>query len=156
MWPKEDLANNESIGSDNSSKVEEPQEQSLKRTGRPLKLGKELDKQVGEYVQDLRAKGLVINTAVVIASAEGILIHKDVNLLQQIALTEGWARKATTKAKISVEDFEEIRRDYILDIEIPNKLIVNFDPVSDWTMAEEGAKRIELVGKDDKRQLTAV
>ena len=108
-------------------------------------------------------------------------MHKDANLLRQINLTEGWAkyllrrmgfvkRKATTKAKISVEDFEEIKRDYLLDIEvviamdeIPMELIINFDqtgihyvPVSDWTMAEEGAKRVELVGKDDKRQLTAV
>ena len=79
-------------------------------------------------------------------------------------------RKATTKAKISVEDFEEIKRDYVLDMEvvvsmneIPKELIINFDqtgihyvPVSDWTMAEEGAKRVELVGKDVKRQLTAV
>ena len=79
-------------------------------------------------------------------------------------------RKATTKAKISVEDFEEIKKGYILDNkvvvamdEIPMELIINFDqtgiryvPVSDWTMAEEGAKRVELLGKDDKRQLTAV
>jgi len=43
------------------------------------------------------------------------------------------------------------------------ELIVNFDqtgihyvPVSDWMMVEEGAKQVELVGKDDKRQLTAV
>ena len=47
--------------------------------------------------------------------------------------------------------------------EIPMELIINFDqigihyvPVSDWTIAEEGAKRVESVGKDDKRQLTAV
>ena len=47
--------------------------------------------------------------------------------------------------------------------EIPKELIINFDqtgihyvPVSNWKMAEEGAKRVELVGKDDKRQLTAV
>ena len=108
-------------------------------------------------------------------------MHKDANLLKQINLTKGWAkyllqrmgfvkRKAMTKAKISVEDFEEIKKDYLLDIEvvvamdeIPMELIINFDqtgkhyvPVSDWTMAEEGAKRVELVGKDDKRQMTAV
>ena len=179
---KADLANNKSVGTVNDdSEQEESRELCLKKTGRPLKLGEELDKQVREYVGVLRAKGLVINTAVVIASAEGILMHKDANLLQQIALTEGWAkyllrrmgfvrRKATTKAKISVEDFEEIKRDYVLDMEvvvsmdeIPKELIINFDqtgihyvPVSDWTMAEEGAKRVELVGKDDKRQLTAV
>ena len=80
-------------------------------------------------------------------------------------------RKATTKAaKNSVKDFKQIKNNYLLDTEvvvamdgIPVELIVNFDqtgihyvPVSDWTMAEEGAKWVELVGKDDKSQLTAV
>ena len=177
---KEDLACNKPIEEDDSSE-DESQELRLNKTGRPLKLGEELNKQVREYVQDLRAKGLAINTAVVIASAEGVLMYKDANLLQQIDLTEGWAkyllrrmgfvrRKVTTKAKISVEDFEPIKKDYLLDIEvvvamdeIPMELIINFDqtgihyvPVSDWTMAEEGTKRVELVGKDDKRQPTAV
>ena len=47
--------------------------------------------------------------------------------------------------------------------EIPDDLVINFDqtgihyiPVSDWMMAEEGAKRTEIAGKDDKRQITAV
>ena len=31
---------------------------------------------------------------------------------------------------------------------------VNYVPVSSWTMEEEGSKRIELIGKDDKRRLT--
>ena len=50
----------------------------------------------------------------------------------------------------------------ILD-EIPLDLIINWDqtginyvPVSSWTMEVEGSKRLELVGKDDKRQITAV
>ena len=29
-------------------------------------------------------------------------------------------------------------------------------PVSSWTMEVEGSKRVELVGKDEKRQITAV
>ena len=139
---KERLACNKSGGEGDSSE-DVSQELLLSKTGRPFKLGKELDKQAREYVQDLRAKGLAINTAVVIASAEGVLMHKDANLLKQINLTEGWAkyllqrmgfvkRKATTKAKISAEDFEEIKKDYLLDIkvvvakdEIPMKLIIN-------------------------------
>ena len=79
-------------GSDDDSQSQECQELCLIKTGRPLKLGEELDKQVREYVQDLRAKGTAINTAVVIASAEGILLHKDANLLTQISLTDGWAK----------------------------------------------------------------
>ena len=108
-------------------------------------------------------------------------MHKDANLLSLCHLTEGWAkyllrrmgfvkRKGTTKAKGSVEDFEEVKRKYLQDMElvismdeIPDDLVINFDqtgihyiPVSDWTMAEEGAKRIEIAGKDDKRQIMAV
>ena len=47
--------------------------------------------------------------------------------------------------------------------EVPPELIINWDqtglnyvPVSSWTMAEEGSKRIEIDGKDDKRQITAM
>ena len=67
--------------------------------------------------------GVTINTAIVLASAE---MHKDANLLQSIDLTEVWAkyllhrigyvkRKGTTKAKMSVEHFEEVRKEYLLD-----------------------------------------
>ena len=113
---------NKSVGEGDSSE-DKSQELRLSKTRRSLKLGKELDKQVREYIQDLRAKGLAINTAAFIASAEGVLMHNDANLLKQISLTEGWAkyllqqmrfvkRKAMTKAKISVENFEEIKKDY--------------------------------------------
>ena len=47
--------------------------------------------------------------------------------------------------------------------DIPIELVINWDqtgiyyvPVSNWTMAKEGEKRVEIVGKDDKRQITAV
>ena len=132
-------------------------------------LGDELYKQVREYVHDLRAMEMTINTAVVLASAEGIIMHKDANLLQSIELTKGWAtyllhrigfvkRKGTTKAKMSIEHFEEVKKEYLLDIkliismdEIPEDLVINLDqtgihyiPVSDWTIAEEGSKRVEI------------
>ena len=29
-------------------------------------------------------------------------------------------------------------------------------PIPDWTMEKEGTKRVEIIAKDDKRQLTAV
>ncbi len=42
--------------------------------------------------------------------------------------------------------------------EIPSELVINWDhtgihyvPVSNWTMAKEGSKRIEIFGADDKR-----
>lgn len=47
--------------------------------------------------------------------------------------------------------------------EVPPELIINFDqtginyvPVSSWTMEEAGKKRVEIIGKDDKRQITVV
>ena len=47
--------------------------------------------------------------------------------------------------------------------EVSPELIINRDqtglsyvPVSQWTMEEEGAKWVELDGKDDKYQITAV
>ena len=47
--------------------------------------------------------------------------------------------------------------------EIPPELVINFDqtalncvPISHWTMDKDGVKRVELAGKEDKRQLTAV
>ena len=45
---------------------------------------------------------------------------------------------------------------------IPAELInldqtaLNYVPISYWTMDEEGAKRAEVVAKDNKRQITAV
>ena len=55
-------------------------------------IGEDLDKQVRDYVGYLRSSGAVINTAVVIASAEGILMYKDPNLLSRIHLTKPWAK----------------------------------------------------------------
>jgi len=69
-----------------------------------------------------------------------------------------------------VELFEELKKLYLLEFnnvvemdEIPSELVINWDhsginyiPVASWTMAEEGSKRMELIGKDDKQQLTAL
>ena len=79
-------------------------------------------------------------------------------------------RRASTKAKVDVKDFEEVKSQFLADIktavemdEIPAQLIINWDqtginyvPVSKWTMEKEGSKRVEIVGVDDKRQITAV
>ena len=47
--------------------------------------------------------------------------------------------------------------------DIPDSLIINWDqtginyvPVSQWTMAKEGSKRVAIAGQNDKRQITAV
>ena len=98
-----------------------------------------------------------------------------------VTLTKDWAkylmhrmglvkRRASTKAKISIENFEEVKKFFymtkclkLLD-EIPDELTINFDqtgidyvPVSSWTMEKQGEKRVEIISKDDNTmQITAV
>ena len=156
-----------------------------KKRGRPLLIGEELDDQVKEYVRELRREGVVINSDVVIAVGTGIVMNNDANLLfangGYIDLTKHWAkyllshmgfvkRRANTKAKITVEHFDELKKLYLLEFnnvvemdEIPSELVINWDqtginyiPVASWMMAEEGSKRVEMIGKDDKRQLTGL
>ena len=157
-----------------------------KKQGRPLLLGNELDMQVREYIKYLRERGTAVNTAVVMASAEGIVKSKDANLLKGnggfggIEITKGWAqsllsrmgmvkRKACSKNKVSPEHFDSVKEHFLLNIkqlvdleDIPPPLIINWDqtainyvPPASWTMEVEGSKRVDLVGKDDKRQITA-
>lgn len=79
-------------------------------------------------------------------------------------------RKATTKSKITIPNFEIVKQQFLLDVkavveleEIPSDLIINWDqtginyvPVSQWTMDKRGSKRVAVAGVDDKRQITAV
>ena len=156
-----------------------------KKRGRPLLLGEELDKQVRSYLTSFRENGAVVNTAIAMACAEGIVKSADSNMLAvnggHILITKDWAknllhrmgfvkRRASTKAKVSVEDFIKKKEQFLLDIkavvtmeDVPLDLIINWDqtgmhyvPVASWTMEKEGSKRIEICGIDDKRQLTAV
>ena len=156
-----------------------------KKRGRPLMLGEEVDKQVRTYLKAFRENGAVVNTAIAMACAEGVIKAHDSNLLEcnggHISLTKTWAkylmhrmgfvkRRASTKAKVSVSDFEALKAQFIYDIQvvvemedIPGELVVNWDqtgihyvPVSSWTMEKGGSKRVEIAGIDDKRQITAV
>ena len=54
-----------------------------KKQGRPPLLGKELDRQVQDYIKYLHGQGTAINTRVVMASAEGIVKSKDTTLLKK-------------------------------------------------------------------------
>ena len=156
-----------------------------KRRGRPFLLGEEVEMQVRAYLKALCANGAVVNTAIAIGCAEGIIRNKDSNLLAanggHIALTKSWAKdlldrigfvkwRASTKAKIDIDDFEAVKEKFLFDVkvvvemeEILHDLIINWDQTSiryisvgSWTMEKEGAKRVEITGVDDKRQITAV
>ena len=169
-----------------ASSDHEVQELPRKKEGRPLLLPDELDYQAQEYIKELCKRGLPINTAVVVTSTQGIVMNRNADLLSSsgaggIKLTSNWAksllnrmgyvkRKACSKAKVDVAQFEQLKDDFLLEIktivgmdEIPPELVINFYqtalnyvPISHWTMDKEGAKRVEVVAKDDKRQLTAV
>ena len=156
-----------------------------KKTGRPLMLGDTLDKEVQAYIQETRKVGGVVNARIAIACATGILRRRNSNLLAvnggHVVLTKEWARyllhrlgyvkrKSNSKAKVTPTDFTQLQSNFLADIraivemeEIPAALVINWDhtglkyvPVSSWTMAKEGSKRVEISGTDDKRQITAV
>ena len=157
-----------------------------KKRGRPFLLGEELEMQVRRaYLTALRANGAVVNTAIAIGCAEGIVKSNDSNLLASngghIVLSKHWAkhlpsrigfvkRRASTKAQIAIQNFDEVKTQFLLDIkavvemdELPFDLVINWDqtgihyvPVGSWTMEKEGAKRVEIVAVDDKRQIIAV
>ena len=80
-------------------------------------------------------------------------------------------RKATTsKSKCSLVAFEEKKAEFldavaeaIIMEEIPAELVLNWDQTgiklvssSVWMMERQGEKRVEMVGSNDKRQITAV
>ena len=157
-----------------------------KKKGRPLLLGDELDRQVQAYIGKVREGGCVVNSAIVIAAARGLVSKHDGRLLDTnggpISLKKNWAnkllnrmgmvkRKATTAhSKVTAQDFDKSKAQMLADIKctveienIPQELVINWDqtaihyvPRSDWTMAKAGSKRVEVAGNDDKRQITAV
>lgn len=102
-----------------------------KKRGRPLLLGEELDKQVRMYIQTLGSKGCPINTAIVMATATGIVKSHDSNLLSvnggHIDITKHWGknfllrigyvkRRANTKSKITPENFDILKSQFLFDI----------------------------------------
>ena len=132
-----------------------------KKMGRPLLLGDELDKQVQEYIKSLRSGHAVVNTAIVLGVAEGIVKGHGPSLLScnegPIELTRDWAksvmkqmgltkRKATTKSTLS--QYNDVSSIAVME-EIPQPLIINWDqtgthfvPVSERTMEVKGSERI--------------
>ena len=67
-------------------------------------------------------------------------------------------RRGSTKVKIAIEDFEAVKKLYLLGInnvvqinEIPPDVVVNWDqtrihyvPVSSWTIEACGSKRVQI------------
>ena len=167
---------------ENDTHVKELQ---MKTRGRPVILGEKLDLMVQKYILSIREKGGTIDTSIVVSAANGIVKSLERSRLAEyggpVQLTRSWARsvlrrmnftkrKGTTKSKISMEEFREVKKRFLkeiidtVDIEgIPPELIFNWDqtginlvPSSSWTMELKGSRRVEIKGMDDKRQITCV
>ena len=133
--------------------------------GRPLLLTSKLDDEIAEYIRALRLAGGIVNRSIVVASAKGIIAHKNPGLLKEhggsLDIGLKWAesflkrreyvkRKATKAARKIPEDFEDLKSAFLERIRtevqenaIPLPLIFNWDqtgsklvPVSEWTLAE--------------------
>lgn len=133
----------------------------------------------------IREKGSVVNTAIVKAGACVIVLSQDRLRLAEFGgpatLITAWAksllkrmnftqRRGTTKAKVSIEEFQKSKTDFLQEIidvvsmeEIPVDLISNWDqtglnvvPTSSSTMDVKGSKRVSIQGLGDKRQITGV
>ena len=147
-----------------------------KKQGRPVLLGEKLDKYLQQLIIIMRT---LIGTTVVIGIGQGILMKYKSNC--DIKLNKEWARsvlhrmgftkrRANSKSKILPDDFEEIKEEFLTDVqsvidmeEVPPSLVFNWDhtaikivPSSQWTMEKKRTKRVEIAAVDDKRQITAV
>ena len=136
-----------------------------------------MDRQVRVYLTSLRDVGGIVNTSIAIAAATGIIRRHNSNLLAvnggHIVLTKHWAQylmqrmgfvkiKATSKAKVTVKNLAVLKEEFLLNIrgliemeELPQDLILNQDqtavnymPVSNWTMAKKGSKKVLIAGID--------
>ena len=149
-----------SIDNHHEGKHETVIELESKKRGRPSRLSDEVTKDLMAYVRAIREAGGNVNTAIVVAAATGMLQQRDPGLLAcnrgYITLSKDWAkyflkkmfvkRKATTKSKVAVQNFEELKQQYLLDIkavveleETTDELVINWDqtginyiPVSQW------------------------
>ena len=120
----------------------------LKKRGRDLLLGEELDRKVQEYLKNVRSSGGVVSARIAMAAARGILLSYDKNMLAEfggpIELNRNWAysllkrmkfvkRKASTaKSKYREVDVKAAKQKFLDEVvntviieEIPPELIMN-------------------------------
>ena len=69
------------MGKSDSDKSGDVSTFAAKKQGRPLLVGEDVETQVREYIKESKASGCVVNTAVIIAAAKGIVMAKDANVL---------------------------------------------------------------------------
>ena len=91
-------------------------------------------------------------------------------IVEEDELYEAKGDETTAKSKYAVTEFQRLKEEFFLDVvttvemeEILSELILNWDqteikivPSNTWTMEEQGSKRADIAGANDKRQITAV
>ena len=121
------------------------------KCGRPLTFGEIDDEVQTKFIRALRKAGTPINTAVVLAAAEGIVISKDRTLLAEhgghIKLTKSWAaslmqrmklvkRRGYTQMKTALteEKFKEAKAKFLARVrtvahqhKVVPQLVINWD-----------------------------
>ena len=156
-----------------------------RKLGRPTTLSTEMELALKEYIRKLRQNSAIVNRMIVISAAYGIVEYFNKGLLKEfggtLELTRVWVqsfmsriglvkRKGTKAARKLPDDYPAIKLQYLERIKtmvthyhIPHELIFNWDqtgikmvPASEWTMAEEGSKQVEIRGLDDKREITVL
>jgi len=84
------------------------------------------------YLTELMSVGGIVNK---IASARGIIKKRDSRMLAEngrhvkglgLLLTQSAKRKGNTKMKVSIENFEELKINFIQHCKIPPSLIINW------------------------------
>ena len=102
-----------------------------KKRGRPSTLPEDIKIELMEYIWAIHDKGGVVSTAVVIAAGTGMVKWRDPSLLEcnggYVTLKKSWAkyllckmnfvkRRATTKCKVDVKNFEQLKGEYLISI----------------------------------------
>ena len=85
-----------------------------------------------------------------------------INYVQRKGTTSNSKRSGKDFEKLKIELLEELKSIVAVD-EIPTELIMNWDhtghkivPTSSWSMKKSGEKRVEIVGVNDHRKITAI
>ena len=152
----------------------------LKKRGQSLLLGKNLGKQVQEYILKLREHGCAVNTTVVISAARGLsrmidrthlsecggpaalnvswakLLLKCINFTKRRVSTKSLARRSSNRIYgelLEAAEFHEVLTDLIFNWDQTGILLV---PSARWTMDKKGRKRMPIAGHNDKWQITTV
>ena len=72
-----------------------------KAQGKLLLIGKNLECQVQEFIGEIRSYSVVVNNAIILAVAKGIVLAKDANMLSQnggyLSLTRDWAKRLQSR-----------------------------------------------------------